>query len=188
MSPRKQTIEDQVNRGSLLCLCIAKLSPAQSLAPLSRAPSLLLSHYKCHVQNWGWLFILTVHSLKFKALGSRSLPFKVLAYFLLFVFPKGRSKFWYISDNSILILETKINEVALIWSFLMYFKVNKDTVQLKTDINHKLRQFALPEDIYSTHKTQLQAQLILSESKLRLKSSNCRSNKIILLSDTLSWD
>ena len=47
-------------------------------------------------------------------------------------------------------LETEqINEVALTWSVLMYFKVNKDTVQLKIDVNHKWAQSALPEVTYS---------------------------------------
>ena len=41
-------------------------------------------------------------------------------------------------------LETKqFNEVALTWSDLTYFKVNKDTVQLKIDVNHKLAESLL---------------------------------------------
>lgn len=119
----------------------AQQDSAQSLAALSPAPSSALSLQMSYSEP-GWLFTLTAHSVKTKALVSGRLPFNLLAYFsLLLIFPKGRRNMFatLLFRQLYFNLETKqIKEVILTWRFLMCFKVNKDTVQLKIDINHKL--------------------------------------------------
>ena len=72
-------------------------------------------------------------------------------YYCLF-FPKGGISFATLLFRQLYSnLETKqINEVALTWSDLTYFKVNKDTVQLKIDVNHKLAQSLLCQNLPTT--------------------------------------
>ena len=72
-------------------------------------------------------------------------------YYCLF-FPKGGISFATLLFRQLYSnLETKqINEVALTWSDLTYFKVNKDTVQLKIDVNHKLAQSLLCQKLPTT--------------------------------------
>ena len=72
-------------------------------------------------------------------------------YYCLF-FPKGEISFATLLFRQLYSnLETRqINEVALTWSVLMYFKVNKDTGQLKIDVNHKLAQSLLCQKLPTT--------------------------------------